>query len=189
MAGAKFDIQFAGELLHGADPDVARARLRKLFNLSDEAAARLFDGNPIVIKRGVDTATASRFREVFRDAGALVRIVPLDNPDEAPWSAQAVIPPSEPTAEAMQREEPYGGTSGLSLAPESQSQPLEADRTANPGMIDTSHLSLVSGDDWSFEDCEPPPPAIGFPDTSHLSLVEPEENKDEDDETGRGRDF
>ena len=164
-----------------------RAHVCASCSISRTRPRRLFDGNPIVIKRGVDTATASRFREVFRDAGALVRIVPLDAPEEAPWSAQPVTPPSEPPAEAIAREDPYRETAGLSLAPEGQSLPLEADRTSDPGRIDTSHLSLVSGDDWSFEDCEPPSPAIGFPDTSHLSLVEPEE--DEDDETERKPDY
>ena len=70
-----YDILFAGELAPGANQAQVRARLQGLFRLSDEAAARLFSGQPLALKRGLDQAQAERLRQVFLAAGALARLV------------------------------------------------------------------------------------------------------------------
>ncbi len=162
MASAKFDIQFAGELMEDADPAHARRELQRLFRLSDEAVAQLFKGEPIIIKRGVDTATASSYRKRFREAGALVRIVPVD---AAPTQTQAAGAQSAATATA-----PAGGLALQSQAEQGKSN-LEG-----PGpdarTIDTSHLALVGGDGWTLEDCETAPEPIKVPDISRMALVD-----------------
>lgn len=73
----QYDIQFSGDLLPGADPVGARKRIQSLFNLSDASVAQLFSGQPLTVRRGVDKATAARYRSAFRDAGAVVRVVPV----------------------------------------------------------------------------------------------------------------
>jgi hypothetical protein len=99
MAESKFDIQFAGELVPGADPRQVRERLCDLFKLTPEALGRLFSGQVVVIKRNLDAGTAARYRDAFRDAGAILRLMasPAGGPILAPPGAdlEEIMPPVE----------------------------------------------------------------------------------------------
>lgn len=175
MAGARFDILFAGELMGDADPEKVRSQLQQRFKLSDAATARLFSGRSVTVKRGVDTATASHYRKVFRDAKALIEIRPVDLPPSASTSE----PPSEPTLESLLRPAHRNPPDPEPNSPISGSRSQGDDSPANthtdgPQEIDLSHLSLVQGNDWTLEDCQPPLPPVRLPDISHLSIVEPE---------------
>lgn len=156
MAEMRYDIQFAGELVDGADAGMARERLRELFKLTPEALDRLFSGRPVVIKRDLDEAVAARYRVAFREAGAILRIAPaVSTPTGAPPTADEQ--PAEPAP------------TGLTLAPPG----TEVGEAPPPGPrdIDTTHLSLVGGDNWTLADCDRPPPAAPIPDLSHLALA------------------
>ena len=76
MMSTRFDLEFAGELTPGANPGQAKARLKTLFKLSDEAIDQLFSGTPVTVKRGIDSALAARLHAAFAQAGAMVRIIP-----------------------------------------------------------------------------------------------------------------
>lgn len=168
MASAKFDIQFAGELMEDADPAHARRELQRLFRLSDEAVAQLFKGEPIIIKRGVDTATASSYRKRFREAGALVRIVPVD---AAP--AQTAPTPAQAQAQAQGAQSAAAQAGGLALqSPAEQGKSNLEGPGPDARTIDTSHLALVGGEGWTLEDCETAPEPIKVPDISHMALVD-----------------
>ncbi|UHD15865.1 phosphate-starvation-inducible PsiE family protein [Thiocapsa bogorovii] len=78
----RFDIQFSGDLVPGTDVDTARQRIQHAFNLSDAALRQLFGGTSVTVRRGVDGETAARYQAAFRDAGAMIRIVPA--PSERP---------------------------------------------------------------------------------------------------------
>lgn len=197
-----FDIHFSGQLLEGQDPAVAREQVGQLFKASDTQLARLFSGQPVVVKKGVDLDTATRYRLAFRKAGALVRIQPsaaaqVPTP-EAPWTLAA----------------PHSGSlEGYAIRPEPAPLPdISGLRLSGPGAllderlplpeisIETEEFSLVPGQDWSLEDCQPevvpaplpniesmrldqpgvvldtapPPPAEPLPDISGLRLLDPE---------------
>jgi hypothetical protein len=100
MAESRFDIQFAGELVQGADRQAVRERLRDLFKLTPDALERLFSGQAVMIKRGLDTQTAARYRDAFRDAGAVLRLTPTTATGLtlAPPGAdlEQSVPPAEP---------------------------------------------------------------------------------------------
>ncbi|HSO81810.1 phosphate-starvation-inducible PsiE family protein [Thiocapsa sp.] len=72
----RFDIQFSGDLVPGTDVLAARQRIQQAFNLSDAAVGQLFGGTPVTVRRGVDSETAARYESAFREAGALIRIIP-----------------------------------------------------------------------------------------------------------------
>jgi len=84
--------------------------------------------------------------------------------DESP-ATQASAP--EPAATAPSTPET---DSGLALA--AQDGFLETPPAVKMPSLDTSHLSLVSGPDWTLEDCEPTVATTPVADVSHLSLVE-----------------
>jgi hypothetical protein len=157
MSRASFDILFCGELVGDAAPDEVRRKLQQRFKLSDEKTARLFSGHTVSIKRGVDTATASAYRQIFRDAGALVQIQPSTEPLEAQLPKNPQSTPAWTTEETPSDESPAGDWS----------QPAFPEAPH----IDISHLSLVPGTDWTLEDCQPPHPPVRLPDISHLELV------------------
>jgi len=171
MAGARFDILFAGELIKDADPEAARRQLQQHFNLSDEAVERLFSGRKVAVKRGVDTATASRYRELFRDAGTLVQVRPIKAPPQAPpvpptqpVSAPAEARPERPTG--FEQAKPPVWTATEPKAPSGQTVFVEDASEMGPG-----ELSLVPGQNWTLEDCQPRPAPAHVSDTSHLELV------------------
>jgi hypothetical protein len=159
MAERRYDIQFAGELVEGADAPVVRERLRELFRLSPEALDRLFSGRSVVVKRDLDETAALRYRAAFRDAGAVLRIDAADAPL-----------PDHPTAAQSGTTGPgFLASGGLTLAP--PGTPVGEAQPPVYRYIDTSHLSLVSGNDWTLLDCYSPPPPARIPDLSHLVLV------------------
>lgn len=182
MGGARFDIQFAGELLDGANPEEVRTRVQRLFKLSDEAAERLFGGMPVTIKRGVNTATASRFREAFYEAGALVRVVTVGDESHMEPSAQEFRRDADLTQNTPPADVLAADSTELHLSPMGDPLPLETQRQVEPRYIDTSYLSLVPGMDWTLEDCEPPKLPVALPDISYLTIIVPAEKDKEAEE-------
>lgn len=81
----RYDIRFAGELVPGADPVAARHRIQVIFGLSQAAVDWLFSGETLTIKRGVDNSVVAQVRERFREAGALIQVVPVHGGAPASW--------------------------------------------------------------------------------------------------------
>ena len=160
MSDQRFDLSFSGALRPGTDPEQARRFLTEAFRLNDQDAARLFSGRPMLIKRGVDAATAARVEQVFARAGAVLTVRPVAEPDAqgGALSPGATAPPrvQDPAA------------SGYTLAPEGEF--IDRSPPVRPPALDLGHLSLVPGQDWTLTDCTPPPATKPPPDTSRLSL-------------------
>jgi len=177
MTDTRYDVLFSGELKPEADPFAVRARIQELFKLSDQAANQLFSGKTIAVKRDLDLAKATKFRKAFLQAGAFVAVVEKTT-GPAAEQKKAEQPPAKEQGNRAQ---------GLTLAA-TNSGPLEADNSAFAAReIDTSHLSLVTGNNWSLEDAAPTLPPVALPDISHLSLVEPEPEEDGDGEPDESR--
>jgi hypothetical protein len=174
MAEERFDLSYRGDLVTGADPARVRERLTALFRLSEAGAERLFTGRPVIVKRNADVATTAGFNEVFEHAGALLTVTPLGEAEPSGTSGNATDanPASHPNPQPQPESSSDRGTDNppLSLAT-TQDDFLEPSRTVNIAAFDTGELSLVSGQDWSLMDCEPPPTPIPIPDISYLSLA------------------
>lgn len=187
MAGAKFDILFAGKLIGDADPEKARSQIQRKFKLSESVVERLFSGHTVAVKRGVDTATASRYRKIFRDANALIEIRPVNAPSQ-PQSAsvaertpESALGPSYGPEDSDSRVPPSPESSGrLPDREQPEYEHPEQTQTDARKAIDVSHLSLVPGNDWTFEDCQPQLPPIKLPNISHLEIVPLELDDDEE---------
>ncbi len=183
-----FDVYFRGALLPDADPAQVRERLASLFSLGAAELDRLFDGNPVCVKRGMDVDGAAQLRGRFRDAGALVDIRPAEAVRTAPPPASA---PASPAAQADAAiDEPWSlappqtGTlagyarpveaaplpdvSAIALTP--AGTPVADANAPPPPAIDTSHLSVSAPNTGSLEDCRQEKPARPIGDISHLTL-------------------
>jgi hypothetical protein len=134
MEPARFDIYLTGRLADGLDQATAAARLAQLFRSTPEVMANLVTGKPQALKRGVDQATAAKYREALQRAGVEAAVRDAVTPP-APVSAPA-------TGEAL-----TGGDSatGLTLAPIGADVLTTTERRpAVVAEIDTSHLRLES---------------------------------------------
>lgn len=171
-----YDIHFSGDLRPGADPAVARARIQGLFKISDEVAAKLFSGQTVALKRGLDLARAERLRQVFLEVGALVRLV-----EQGPATAQAPLATPSPLLVPAKQEAPRRD---WDLAP-TDGRPLEPDPGLAPPAVDISHLSLITGQDWSLADCDQGTKPAVVPDISHLRILVPESRADLDAGAGK----
>lgn len=197
-----FDIYFSGKLMPGADKQKARAELGRRFKLEGNALKHLFSGTAVKIKSGVDVEAANRYRAAFRDAGAMIDIVPhgaaLQPAKPRPTATQASAPVSPVEGES--------GEPGLTLLPprtgsladcapevEATDIPdtdwievaapgatLDLSPPTPPPEVDTSGISLAPAGSGSLEDCAFTRPPRPIPDISHMALVEPGDDDKKD---------
>jgi hypothetical protein len=155
-----FDIYFLGEVLPGLETDKVRDEVARLFNTEGDALDRLFSGEPVRVKHGVDADRAGRYRHAFRKAGALVEIVPAGSPRPAPRT-RSTPPPAVAVA-----------PTGASLSLAEPGAIIDEAPPAPPARFETSHLEALPPNSGSLSDCRAEKPARPIPDISHLSLVD-----------------
>jgi len=74
MSQDKYRVIFKGEIQEGASPDDVKTKLAKILKLSDEKAAKLFSGKPIVIKKNVSQETCNKIKTALNKAGAKCKV-------------------------------------------------------------------------------------------------------------------
>ena len=165
-----FEVVFRGDIRSGETLAVVQQRLGDLFRLDPPRLDQLFSGRPVMLRRGLDSVDAERFRTLLEEAGALVQLRPTsDRPNSAQPVSSAHRPPSaavdtapasrtasagEPSlaplgAELLRAEErtqvqaPSLSLDHLSLAePGSEVLHPHERRPFEPRDLDVSHLSL-----------------------------------------------
>lgn len=70
MSDPMYDIYFRGEMLPGSDEARVKAAIAKIFKADAAKLAILFSGKVNTIKKGVDKATAAKYQQAFKHAGA-----------------------------------------------------------------------------------------------------------------------
>jgi hypothetical protein len=182
MPKERFDVVFRGRLMEGQDPAQVRRKVARLFKANEAQLQRLFSGNPVSVKKGVDMETASRYRLAFREAGALVEISagqPTQNESNEsadPADHLTLVPANTGSLEEYAPKiapAPLPDISDMSLAAVGSDH--EPARPQTAPAIDTDGLGLVDGQDWTLEDCQPPPPPPLEPDLSGLDLSPPDD--------------
>jgi len=174
-----YDIYFRGELMPGADSQQARKAVAKMFKLTDESLQRMFSGKRVKIKKAVDERTASRYRKAFREAGALIDIVPhaaspaktASAPD--PETTLTALPPRTGSLEDCAPQvdaAPLPDTAWMSL--DAPGTVLDETPAPEASAFDTSAINMAPAGQGSLEDCAAPPDDYPIPDISHLALVE-----------------
>ncbi len=167
-----YDVYFSGVCLKTADPDEVKKKVGAMFKLEGKKLEKLFSGNPVPIKRGLDMDQAVKYRVAFRDAGALVDIVPEGQPAPTPKPAPAAkpeqpLPPQSKPVESAATEPQT--TSGLSLA----DGPLPPQPEPETPPIETPDYGLSEAKDFNLSDCAPQVEPAPIPDTSQMDLDKP----------------
>ncbi len=181
MPEDRFDIIFAGELVEGPESAAARTRVQRMFKASDAQLERLFSGKPVVIKKGVDLEAAAKYRLAFRQVGALVRIHPSAIPvqgvaTKAPSAPLTLLPANSGSLEELApklKPEPLPDISKLGMS--APGTVLDETPAAAPTRINTGELDLVEGEEWTLEDCQPPPLPLVMPDIDDLDFAPPDD--------------
>ncbi|UVE18849.1 hypothetical protein NVV93_05510 [Pseudomonas sp. LS44] len=171
-----YEIAFSGQTLPGAQPELVRANLARLFQADEQRIALLFSGRRIVIKSNLDSAAAEKYRSTLERAGAVVEVVALDIQIEevelAPPPPIAIAPAPTGRLQVAPRDEYMAAFSEVD-APDFGIAPVGANLQdalpeATPPAVDFSQFSLAPvGSDMGQKKTENAAPA---PDTSHLKL-------------------
>lgn len=109
MSTERYRIQFDGRIVDGFSPEQVKSNVQALFKVSEERAARLFDGTSRNLKKDLTLDQANQYRDRLLKTGAVVVIQPMDAPPAA-----APVEPSQP----QEPEKPRYATSLSELAVE-----------------------------------------------------------------------
>lgn len=74
MTAAEFDVIFRGDIVIGHQLQDVKTRLQQLFKTDAARIDALFTGRPVPLKRGLDEATANKYRAALLKAGAQVEV-------------------------------------------------------------------------------------------------------------------
>lgn len=109
----QYNVMLTGTLADGADRQQVLAALSARFGLALEKAEGLLAGKPVVVKRGVDEATAQRLCAQLQQMGVLSAAHPIVAPAPAP---AAVVAAPAPVSAPMPVPPPLPPRASASLA-------------------------------------------------------------------------
>lgn len=178
-----FDVYFAGEIAAGQDLAEVKARIGKAFRLSDDKLDALFCGKPVRVKANVKAEEAGKYRQVFRDAGGLIDIVPTGSKPQVPESSPA--PVSQPdgiqllpanTGSLIDTAKPVpkfdlSGVDHLDLA-QANDTPLDNSVAPSFDWEAVGDVEVLAANTGSLEDCSEEKKAVQIPDISGMKLVD-----------------
>ncbi|WP_284381922.1 hypothetical protein [Litoribrevibacter albus] len=83
-----FEVIFQGKVIEGKDIQQVRQNLGRMFKADEAKLNALFSGKTVVIKSGLDQATAQKYLAALEKAGAQAEIRSLDSAPAQPPKAQ-----------------------------------------------------------------------------------------------------
>lgn len=169
MADPRYDIYFRGEILAGADKAQVKAAIAKIFKANTDKLALLFSGKVNTIKKSVDKATAAKYQQAFKQAGAkaVITLAKVTQTQDAPALAPKIVSVKAESSEVENKSVAEGSWDVLP----SGSDLLKPDERRNIAdvEVDTSGIKVLS----PFAEIEAVekviPPA---PDTAHISVAD-----------------
>lgn len=140
-----YDLVFKAELVKGVDLVQAKRNMAQLFKIDAPKVEALFAGKPVVLKKGLDFDTASKYRAAIKKAGCRVDLVERAPANKAPeTAAPKPMPPAavqnHSTSEPARRAD-LKADFGLA-APGAPVLGEDERATVTPVNIDVSDLSV-----------------------------------------------
>lgn len=139
---SKFKIVYIGKLQSGTDAEEFVKRFSRIFHVSVEKARRLADGGKtVVLKKGLDSAAAERFRKKLELIGMRVRIEPMPS-EQSPLELN--LAPKE-TAEEGEAEAAEEGAPGADArrCPKCGSRRIEDDSCLDCGIVLSKYRKIM----------------------------------------------
>lgn len=132
-----YKVVFDGRIGAQQNLKVVKQKLGALLKKDPQQIDRLFSGKVMVVVRSVDAATAEKYRCAFESAGALCRIIPLDEDPAGPQPREASS--DVPPAATLQVKNHY-------FAMDQNGDKMIVTNIENvPGKTIVEHFGLVSG--------------------------------------------
>ena len=154
MAGVTYAIVFKGEILPDHQIISVKAHVAKMMKASPELMAKLFSGNPVVIKRTADKTEALKYGQAFKKIGAQVSIRAIkDKGAVAARKAAAPAAPATPSASAPNAPAPSAAAPAPAAADdgftlkENVGNLFEPADAPEPVDVDISAMSLAENDE------------------------------------------
>jgi len=179
MADPKYDIYFRGEILPGADAAQVKSAIAQIFKADAAKLATLFSGKVNTIKKSVDKATAAKYQQAFKKAGAKAVITLAKEEQSSEIPDAATVAAQQETAPSSKPDSTSNSTPAIKQAiadanwdvlPSGSDLLKPDERRDIPDVdIDTSSIKVVSPFAEIEVENKPIPPA---PDTSHISVAE-----------------
>jgi len=149
-----YNLVFRGEVFEGQDRSAVAQRLMALLKIDAPKVKALFGGQPVLLKRNVPRAVAAKFQAAFRDAGARLRVTPVQTKAETQAQPGTSTPAAKPTlAERLAAEETAASSPPAPGPAPSHSPAAEsaADPTTAPGrpIAQAVAADLPGGEGWS----------------------------------------
>lgn len=92
MSDNNFQVLMSGKLVEGIDVAQVKANVAALFKVDVAKVEKLFSGQPVVIKKGLDEVTAKKYQAALQRAGAHCQVVDayaeISKPAQAPSTGQ-----------------------------------------------------------------------------------------------------
>ena len=180
-----FDVYFAGEIAAGQNLAEVKTRIGRAFRLSDDKLDALFCGKPVRVKANIKAEEVGKYRQVFRDAGGLIDIVPAGSKPQVPDPSPASVSVSQPdgiqllpanTGSLIDTAKPVpkfdlSGVDHLDLA---QTNDRLLDNAVTPSFDweAVSDVEVLPANTGSLEDCAEEKKAVRIPDISGMKLVD-----------------
>jgi hypothetical protein len=164
-----YDIYSTGQLVEGIDTVSAKANLASLFKTTEESVAKVFNGKPQSLKRGVDKAEALRYKATLHKAGILVAVKAHQATHSSKQDQTTTSQTVQTTVNPLPNQLTNTEEKKWSLAPTGSDVLRDNERHSIPARdIDTSNIKMVSAfiDPLPEEKATPP-----TPDTRHISVA------------------
>lgn len=117
-----YNVVFRGQVIEGFTSQQVQRRLQQSMKLNDAQLRKLFSGNPVPLKKGVNLEQAQDLQLKLAKIGAQSRVVPSDSKAKP---SQASVEPPAPKAAApafsmalVEKEEPEPSLRASSVAQE-----------------------------------------------------------------------
>lgn len=104
MTDTQYKIMFEGRTREGVSLETAKLNLAGLFKSEPAAVEKLFNGQPVALKRGVSHTEAERYLKALHDVGVEARI---EADPEMSFTLDEVRPQPEPSPYAPPAASPY----------------------------------------------------------------------------------
>jgi len=136
MSDQQFDIIFRGDIVFGHQLADVKTRLQQLFKADATKIDALFSGRPVPLKRGLDEASAQKYKEALVRAGAQVDIVVMGETRPAKPQPAPVVPVTSLTlAQRLEKQEAIAKAEAEAAAAQEAIRREQAEREAEQSGI------------------------------------------------------
>lgn len=117
MADQIFNVIFDGRTTGDVELPEVKKKIAAIFKMNATQVEALFSGKPMVIKRGVDEATAKKYKAAFKQAGAICTITSGAQSSSPAAAPAAAATPAQPRNQAVFEtgERPTGRNAGKDI--------------------------------------------------------------------------